>query len=386
MQIPTERMNKVPYIGIRSVFEKAKRLQEEGKKIIHMEIGRPDFDTPQEIKDAANNALQKGMVKYTSNFGMDKLRETIASKISEETGVETKDKEILVTPGAIVALGLAIFGLVDIEEEILIPAPSYPAYYKQAIFAGAIPVSVPLREENGFKLSIDDLEERVSSKTKMLIINSPHNPTGVMLDYEDLKKIADFVKKHDLILVSDECYETITYDMEHISMTNFTELKDRVVVINSTSKSFSMTGWRVGYIASNEELINTMVRVQQDLTICACSFAQAGAVYAYKNRDLSKHMLEKFKERKEIVFKYLDEINSIDYVKPSGAFYVFPSIKKLNMSSEQFCDLILEKTGVALVPGNAFGEYGEGFFRLAYSCSNEDLEEGLEKIKKLLNS
>ncbi len=386
MKTPTERMSKVPVIGIRSVFEKAKKLQEEGKRIIHMEIGRPDFDTPQEIKDAANNALQSGMVKYTSNFGTDELREVIANKIVEDTGVEIEAEEILVTPGAIVALGAATFGLVDMGEEILIPVPSYPAYYKQAIFAGAKPVTVPLREENNFKLSVKDLEERVTDKTKMLIINSPHNPTGVMLDYEDLKDIAQFVKKHDLILVSDECYETIIYEKKHISMINFPEIKDRTIVINSTSKSFAMTGWRVGYVAGNEEFINTMVRIQQDLTICACSFAQAGAAFAYRNRHLSDSMVEKFKERRKVVFKYLDEIEGIDYVKPSGAFYVFPSIKKLNMSSEQFCDYIIEKTGVALVPGNAFGKYGEGFFRLAYSCSKEDLEEGLEKIKKLLNS
>ncbi|MCG8513588.1 MAG: pyridoxal phosphate-dependent aminotransferase [Halanaerobiales bacterium] len=386
MRTITERMKQVPYAGIRVVYEKAKKLESQGKKIIHMEIGRPDFDTPAVIKEKAIDALQKGFVHYTSNFGLDELREAVARKMTEENQVPTNFQEVIITPGASAALAVAILGLLDIDEEVLIPSPLYPAYPKLVTMAGGIPVTVPLNFKNGFKLTVDALEKRVTDKTKMLIINTPHNPTGAVYGDQELSDIAEFVREKDLIVIADECYEKIVFDGEHISMARLPGMKERTVTVNSTSKTFSMTGWRIGFLTAPLAMINSIVKVQQNLTICAPSFAQIGSIVAYeKGEELIKEMISEFTRRKSIVTDWLQRTKKIEYVEPGGSLYVFPSIHKLGMSSEQFSDYILNEAGVAVAPGKDFGPNGEGFVRIAFTCSTQELTEGMEKIKKAID-
>lgn len=386
MKLPTERMKKIPFIGIREIFEKARSFERQGKSIIHMEIGRPDFDTPAVAKEAAIKALKEGFVHYTSNYGMDELKRAIADKLREENKVEyNPDDEIIVTTGAVEGLALAMFGLLDIGDQVLVPSPCFPAYTNQIKLAGADVVSVPLKIENGFKLDIEELRRKITPKSKMLVINSPQNPTGSVLEKDDLEKIADFAKEHDLFVVSDECYERIIYDAEHISIASLPGMQERTIIVNACSKTYSMTGWRIGFVASTPEIIDSMVRVHQDVTTCACSFAQAGAVEALRHgRSAVEAMVREFRRRRDLVVKYLDQIEGLEYVKPQGAFYVFPSIKNFNMGAEEFCDYILKEAGVALVPGNAFGDYGEDFVRIAYSSSYEKIEEGMQRIKEAI--
>lgn len=383
MKVPTERMKKIPFAGIRDIFEKAKKLEEKGRKIIHMEIGRPDFDTPLQIKEKAIESLKNSFVHYTSNYGMDELRKQIARKLTKENNIETSYEEVIVTPGASMALATAIFGLLDEGDEVLIPSPRYPAYPKQVMMAGGVSVPVQKKIEYDFKLRRQDLEEKVTKKTKMLVINTPNNPTGAVLDYDNLTEIAEFAKENDIIVVTDECYEKIIYNREHISLASLPGMKERTVTINSTSKSFSMTGWRIGFVSASKEIINSIIKVPQNLVICPTSFAQAGAVIAYeKGEELIKEMVDDFKKRKEIVTGYLDQIEGIDYVEPAGALYVFPYIKELGMSSKEICDYLLKEAGVAVAAGNDFGEYGEGYIRIAYTCSKNELKEGMENIKE----
>lgn len=388
MRLPTDRISNISASGIRKVFEKARSLEKLGKKIIHMEIGRPNFDTPLPIKEVAIKALQTGMVHYTSNYGIDELREAIANKLTEENQVETKSSEVIVTTGAIEGLAIAMLGLLDIGDEVLIPNPYFPSYSNQVKLSGAAPIFIPLRSENRFKIDIDDLKKAVTKKTKMILINTPHNPTGAVYDYDDLEAVADFAKEYDLLVISDECYEKIIYDKQHISIASLPNMKERTIIVNSTSKSYSMTGWRVGFVSSSEQIIDSMIKVHQDLTTCSCSFAQAGTVFAYNSRDTYiNEMVKDFRLRRNIVMQHLDMVpDKIDYIEPYGGFYVFPNIEKTGMSSNKFCDYILNEAGVALVSGSAFGDYGEGFIRLAYSCSKEDLEDGMRRLVKAIKA
>ncbi len=382
MQLPTEKLNKITRTGIRKVFDKARNYEKEGRKIIHMEIGRPDFDTPALIKEEAIRSMLAGNVHYTSNLGMDELKEAIARKLLEDNNLQVDpQKEIIITAGAVEGLALAMLGLIDAGDEVLIPNPAFTSYHNQALHGGGVPVAVPLRQENSFQPLLKDLEERVSERTKMLVINTPHNPTGAVYDGDTLAGLAAFARKHDLLVLSDECYEDIIYGREHISIACLPGMKERTVTVNSTSKAFSMTGWRVGFVCSSPEIIDYMLRIHQDLVICACSFAQEGAALAYnKRREIIPPMVASFEKRRNLVIEHLDRIKVLDYVRPEGGFYVFPSIKGLGMGDWQFCDYILDEAGVAVVPGKEFGNYGEGYFRLAYSCSYEDLEEGLTAI------
>lgn len=386
MHLSTDKMNSISASGIRKVFENAKKLEKQGKRIVHMEIGRPDFDTPFPIKKQAIHALNGGMVHYTSNYGIDELREAVADKLVNDNGIDAKSSEIIITTGAIEGLALTMLSLLDNDDEVLIPNPCFTSYMNQVRFSGGKPILIPLTFQNNFKIDINDLENAITSKTKMVLINTPHNPTGTVYDYNDLKAIADFAKKNDLLVVSDECYEKITYDKKHISIASLPNMKERTVIINSASKSYSMTGWRVGFVSSNEQIIDNMVKIHQDLTTCASSFAQAAAVIAYKNcNSYINDMVGDYKIRRGIVMKYLDIVpDRIQYKKPEGAFYFFLDISKTKVSSEEFCNYMLNEAGVALVPGNAFGLYGEGFIRLSYTCSKSDLKLGMENLVRAL--
>ena len=352
-----------------------------------MEIGRPDFDTPDEIKEEAVRSLREGNVHYTSNFGIDELKEAIADKLKEDNHLEVEPKkEILVTAGAVEGLALSMMSLLDTGDEVLIPSPAFTSYHNQALHPGGVPVVVPLRLENGFKPLLSDLEARVTQNTKMLVLNTPHNPTGAVYDKTTLEDLAAFARRHDLLVISDECYEDFIYEGEHISIADLPGMKERTVTVNSTSKAFSMTGWRVGFVSASAEIIDYMIRIHQDLVICACSFAQTGAALAYRRRkELISPMVASFKKRRQLVNEQLERMEGMEYMRPEGGFYVFPSIKKFGLGDWEFCDYLLDEAGVAVVPGSSFGSSGEGFIRMAFSCSSQDLEEGFTNMRKAID-
>ncbi len=386
MRLPTEKMKKIERAGIRKIVEKAQAYEKEGRKIYHMEIGRPDFDTPEAVKEEAIRSLKAGHVHYTSNYGLERLRRAIAEKLAGENKIDADpDRELVVTAGAVEGLALAIIALLDPGDEVLVLNPCFITYENQVLHPGGIPVSVPLRAENGFKPDIKDLEAGLSDKTRMLIINTPHNPTGVVYSLEVMAELARFAVKHDLLVVSDECYEKIIFDREHISIASLPGMKERTVTVNSVSKSFSMTGWRVGFVHSSAEITDYMLRVHQDLVICPTTFAQEGAAYALENTEnLVAPMVEAFKQRRNLVVERLDQMQVLEYVRPEGGFYVFPHLNKPGLDDWEFCDYMLDEAGVAIVPGPAFGRYGAGHFRLSYSCSLDELDRGLRAMAKAL--
>ncbi len=381
-----ERLENVTFSGIRDVFETVSRLEREGKDIVHMEIGRPDFDTPEPIKQAAIKALNQGFVYYTSSAGITELREAIARKLAQDNGISVSPTGLVVTAGASEAIFCSIMTFLNPGDEVIIPEPMYVYYKDWAEFAGATTVSVPLRKERGYQPDPDEIEGLINDRTRMLVLNYPHNPTGVVLDRKILDEIADLVIKEDLLVLSDEIYERITYgDVENVSPASLPGMEDRTLTVNGFSKSYSMTGWRLGYVAGEEELIQPLLKTRQHTSNCPCSFGQKGAVIAL--RDCQSHlesMVEEFDRRRNLVIEALNQITGLELVKPMGAFYAFPSIKGFDLDSYQMAEYLLEEANVAVVPGAEFGKTGEGHVRIAYSTSYRQLEEGLQRIHRAL--
>jgi aminotransferase len=383
------RMNAIPFSGIRKIFQAAVALEREGKEVIHLEVGRPDFDTPQHIKEAAKRALDEGFVHYTSNYGAPELREAIAQKLLNENGIRVDaENEVIVTVGANEAILLAMLALLDPDDEVLIPDPIWLHYFYCARLAEAKPIHVPLREENKFQIDPSDLEEAISPRTKMVVVNSPHNPTGAVLGKKTLEAIARIAIEHDLLVISDEIYEKIIYDgVQHYSMASLPGMAERTLTVNGFSKAYSMTGWRLGYVAARKTLIDSLIRVHQYSATCATSFAQKGAVAAYRaSQDCVRDMVNEFDRRRRFLVESLEEIEGVSCVRPEGAFYVFPSVKGLGVPDEKLATYLLEEAGVALVPGSAFGKYGQGYLRLSYANSYQNIEAAVERIDKALRN
>ncbi len=383
------RMSAVPFSGIRKIFQAAVELEREGKDVIHLEVGRPDFDTPEHIKEAAKQALDEGFVHYTSNYGTPELREAIAEKLLKENGIQIDpENEVVVTVGANEAILMAMLALLDPGDEVLIPDPIWLHYFYCAQLAEAKPVHVPLREENKFQIDPSDLEQAITPKSKMIVVNTPHNPSGAVLGMKTLEAIAQIAIEHDLLVLSDEIYEKIIYDdVEHHSMASLPGMADRTLTVNGFSKAYSMTGWRLGYVAGRKNLVDSLIRVHQYSATCATSFAQKGAVAAYRgSQDKVHDMLNEFDHRRRFLIEALEDIEGVSCVRPEGAFYVFPSVKKLGVPDETLANYLLQKANVALVPGSAFGEYGQGYLRLSYANSYQNIERAMERIKKALRN
>ncbi len=379
-----ERMDDIPFSGIRKVMEQVDTLKAQGRTIYPFYIGRPDFDTPQHIKDAAKKALDDGLIAYTSNYGLPELRQAIAAKLQKENHFTADpDKEIIVTVGANEAVLMIMVGLLNPGDEVLIPDPMWLHYFYCARLAGARVVSVPLSESDGYQLNPDDIEKRITPRTKMIVVNSPHNPTGVVYTRETLEAVANIAAKHNLLVVSDEIYERIIFDgQKHISMATFPQIAGQVITVNGFSKSYAMTGWRLGYVVAPPELTRVLIRVHQYTTVCATSFAQAGATAALTGPQESIDMMvSKFDERRKVIIDTFAEMPGAGLVKPTGAFYTFPNLSALDPSSEVVAAKLLAATGVAVVPGSAFGEAGEGHVRLAYSASLANVTDGMAALK-----
>ena len=380
-----ERMQHIPFSGIREVFEEILRRERNGKSIIHLEIGRPDFDTPLNIKAKAQKALEEGLVHYTSNYGLLELREAVARKLEKDNGLSYRpEDEIIITVGANEAVFLAMMALLNPGEEVLVPSPCWTHYYQCARLCGAVPVSVPLKRENHYLPDVSDFEPHVSAKTKMLVINTPHNPTGAVFEKSSLEELADFAEAHDLLVLSDEIYEKLIYNgKEHISFASLNDTWNRTVTVNGFSKIFSMTGWRLGYVAAPREFTTAMIKVHQYTTVCATAFAQYGAIEALTgDQQAVRDMAADFDRRRELVCRRLQAMPGLELVEPNGAFYALPHITLPGMDSREFAKFLLENAGIAVVPGEAFGDFAAGTVRLSYANSMENLELAMDRMGK----
>jgi aminotransferase len=378
-------MELVPFSGIRKVFERAKALEREGRPVIFLETGRPDFDTPAHIKQAAKQALDSGDVHYTSNYGTLELRAAIAEKLQRENQL-TYDPgtEILVTIGAAEAIFDAFLGFLNPDDEVLYPEPSWVNYAAAARLAGATPVPIPLRESNRYQFDLDELRARITSRTRLLVVVSPHNPTGTVQAPEVLRQLAELADRHNLLVLSDEIYERIIYDDQvHLSLAACPGMRERTITVNGFSKAYSMTGWRIGYAAAPQQIIQAMNRVHQYNVSCACAFAQAGAVAALKgSQDCVSTMVAEFRRRREMVVSAINGIRGLSCLKPGGAFYVWVNISQMGVSAEEFSIGLLEDRFVSSVPGTVFGDSGQGYVRFSYANSYERLEEAMRRLKQ----
>lgn len=378
------KFNKVGPSGIRKINEKTLEMERAGKKIYHFEVGRPDFDTPKIIKDATIKSIENGDVFYTSNYGIMPLREAVAEKLRNENNLDYTAKEVLITAGASESIYDSYSLILEEDDEILLPNPCWPNYVNAAHIMGAVPVRYSLAEENDFQIDFDELEGLVTEKTKAIVIINPSNPIGSMFTLETLEKLADFAKKKDILVISDEIYEKIIYgNKKHISIASLDGMKERTITINGFSKTYSMTGFRLAYIAAPEEFIRVLNIIHQHNTSCATSFVQHGGITAIKEGgDAVEEMVKEYKRRRDYIVEKVNSIEGLSSNAPDGAFYAFINIKGLGVSSEEFCNYLLDEECVAIVPGTVFGSAGEGFVRFSYASSYEDIVEGLNRMEK----
>ncbi len=377
-----DRMNSIPPSGTINMFELALMFEKKGEKVIHLEVGEPEFDTPSYIKKAALESLEKGFTHYTSSRGIYELRAAICEDLSERGCKYTPD-EILVTPGAKHAILCAILATLNPGDEVLIPTPAWPTYHVIVKMAEAKPVNIPTQQL--YEINFDILEKSVTDKTRMIIINSPNNPTGGVIDKNVLERIAEIASKHDLLILSDEIYDRIVYDgFKQVSFASLKDMKERTILINGFSKTYAMTGWRLGYAAAEKYLIDNFLRIQQNSTTCPTSFVQTAALKALKTKtdDLNK-MIRIYEQRRKLIVDLLNEVKNVSCELPKGAFYVFPSYN-LPIKSMVLAEKILKETKVCITPGSVF--YGENHLRLSYAVADEDIIEALNRLKNFFNS
>ncbi len=372
-------------LGTETAFEvlaKAKALEAKGKSVVHLEIGEPDFDTPQNIKKAAIDAINNGFTHYGPSAGLPEHRKAIAEYISQTRGIEVDPDEVVVTPGAKPIIFFTILTWLRPGDEVLTPSPGFPIYESMINFVGAKPVLYPLREENNFDIDIDEFKKLVSPMTKMIILNSPQNPTGSVLSKETLYEISRIVKEdNDMLVISDEVYSEIIYEGKHSSIASIDGMKDRTVIIDGYSKTFAMTGWRCGYGIMNKDLAKYVSQLQTNSTSCTATFTQIACIEALKGpKDDVKNMVEEFRKRRDIIVDGLNKIPGFTCKMPKGAFYVFPNIKGTGKTAKELQEYLLNEAGVACLSGTAFGAYGKGYLRFSYANSVENIKEALKRI------
>jgi len=378
-------------LGTETAFEvlaKAKALEKLGKDVVHLEIGEPDFDTPKNIKEVAIKAINAGYTHYGPSAGIPELRETIAQYISKTRGIKVESDEVVVTPGAKPIMFFSILALVNPGEEVLYPNPGFPIYESMVNFVGAKPVPIPLKEENDFRLDHEYVKGKITKKTKMIILNSPENPTGGVLTREDLKVIADCIAERDDVLVlSDEIYSRIVYEGKHESIASLPGMKEKTILLDGFSKTYAMTGWRLGYGVMRKDLAQKIAQLQTNSNSCTCTFIQMAGVEALKGSQTEPERMDaEFKKRREVIVSGLNDIKGITCKKPRGAFYVFPNITGTGMDCRKLGDYLLNEAGVAVLPGTSFGKYGEGYLRLSFANSVENIKKAIDRISKALRN
>lgn len=373
--------------GIRKFFD----IVAEMKDAISLGVGEPDFDTPWHIRDEGIYSLEQGRTFYTSNSGLKELKMEIAAYMQRTLGVQYHyNNEIFITVGGSEAIDLMMRALVNPGDEVLIPQPSYVSYEPCAVLAGATPVIINLKEENRFRLTARELEEAITDKTKILVLPFPNNPTGAIMEKEDLEALAPIIEKHDLYVLSDEIYSELTYtdenaDNVHVSIASLPGMKERTIVVNGFSKAFAMTGWRLGYACGPSLIIQQMIKIHQYCIMCAPTTSQYAAVEALRNGAEDVRMMrESYNERRRFVLHMLKEMD-LPCFEPQGAFYVFPCIKEFGMSSDEFAEQLLREEKVAIVPGTAFGDCGEGYLRISYAYSIDNLRKALVRLQSFVN-
>ncbi len=381
-----DRMSHLGTEGAFVILAKARELERKGKSVLHFEIGQPDFPTPQNIREAAKKALDEGKTGYTPSAGIYELREAVAEYISESRGVDVRPEEVVITVGAKMGIFASILALVNPGEEVIIPSPAYPAYESVTRFVGGVVKTIKLREERNFSPSGEEIASAVSDKTKVILINTPCNPTGGVYTREDLEDIYEVVKRRDLVVISDEIYEHIIFDgRKHESALSIPGAKERTILIGGFSKSWSMTGWRLGWVVAPREVAEKIANIQLNVASCPVSFAQYAAIEAIKNSwESVREMVREYQERRDIIYEGINSIPGFRMIKPLATFYAFPNVMKLGVDSRKLADMLLEEAGVALLPGTFFGREGEGYLRLSFATSKEVIKEGIERIKSFI--
>jgi len=373
----------IPPSGIRKFFDIVNEMED----AISLGVGEPDFVTPWHIRNAGIESLKDGHTYYTSNWGLIELREEISKFYDRKYGLKFNPKdEVFVTVGGSEAVDAAIRALVEVGDEVLIPEPSFVCYKPCVNLIGGIPVPIVTTQEDNFKLTPENLISKITPKTKLLILSYPNNPTGAIMTKEDLEKIVDVIKDKDIMVISDEIYSELTYGKKHASIAQFPEMKDKTIIINGFSKAYAMTGWRLGYALGHKDIISAMIKIHQYAIMSSPTTSQYAAIEALKNGDSDIEMMKnEYDIRRRVLVDGLNKIG-LECFEPLGAFYVFPSIKSTGLTSEKFCEELLKREKLAVIPGSAFGESGEGFVRISYAYSLEKIKKALIKIESFVNS
>jgi len=377
-----DRMNQ---LGTETAFEvlvKARALEAKGRSIVHLEIGEPDFDTPAPIRAAAVKAIEDGFTHYGPAAGLPEVREAIAAYIAKDRGFPVRPDQVVVTPGGKPVLTFAVLACVNPGDEVIVPNPGFPIYESAVRLAGGTPVSLVLREERGFRIGAEDIEKLLTPRTKMLILNSPHNPTGSVLTPRDLDEIAALLRDREIFVLSDEIYSKILYDGTHETIATRGDMAERTILLDGFSKTYAMTGWRLGYGVMNTALAKHVARLATNVYSCATTFVQRAALTALSGpQDEVRAMVAEFRRRRDVIVAGLNGIPGVRCAKPEGAFYVFPNIRDLGMRSADAEHALLQDGGVAALSGTAFGSHGEGYLRFSYANSIENIREGLKRFE-----
>ena len=383
-----ERMNSLGVEGAFIVLAKARDLERQGRSIIHLEIGEPGYQPPKHVLDATKRAVEEGKTKYTPASGIYELREAIAERVSSSRGVEVGPENVVVTVGAKMAIFAALMAFIDPGDEVIIPMPAYPSYESVTRFVGGVVKPVVLKEERKFSPDVNDILEKVTDKTKAIVINTPSNPTGGIYRREDLEEIVNLALKRDILIISDEIYEDIIFDgRKHESVLSVAGAEEVTVLVSGFSKTWAMTGYRLGYAVAKEEVAQKIAQIQLNAASCPVHFAQVAAVEAIRGPlDEVERMVRDYERKRDVIYEEVQRIEGFTMVKPAGTFYAFPNIRKTGMSSEELADKLLNEAGVALLPGTAFGEPGEGFLRISFAGPMEDIVEGMRRIKEFMES
>lgn len=372
----------IPPSGIRKFFD----IVSEMEGAISLGVGEPDFDTPWHVRDAGIRSLEMGKTFYTSNAGLKELKQEICNYMKRRMQVEYDyNKEVMVTIGGSEAIDAALRAMLDPGDEVLIPQPSYVSYVPCTILAGGVPVVIELEEKDQFRLTREKLLEKITDRTKLLVLPFPNNPTGAIMEREDLEAVAEIVKEKDLFVISDEIYAELTYRKKHVTIASLPGMKERTVLINGFSKAYAMTGWRIGYACAPTQILKQMLKIHQYAIMCAPTTSQYAAVEAVKNGDNDiEEMKRSYDERRRYLLKEFRSLG-MDCFEPYGAFYMFPCIKRFHMTSEEFATRLLREEKIAIVPGTAFGDCGEGYLRVSYAYSLEDLKRAIRRIRRFVN-
>ncbi len=381
------RMDKILVETAFEVLVRARELEAQGKKVIHLELGEPDFDTPAHIREAAKKALDEGWTHYGPTQGLPELREIIARHISETRGIHVGPEHVCVVPGGKPIIFFPMLALLEEGDEVIYPNPGFPIYESMIGVCGAKPVPIPLLEDRHFSFDLNILEDRLSDRTKMIVLNSPQNPTGGLIPKEDIVAIADLVRDRDLIILSDEIYSRIYYEERPFSIASLPGMQEKTIILDGFSKIYAMTGWRIGYGVMPAWLAQAVNKLMVNSNSCTATFTQRAAMAALTGpQEESERMVAEFKRRRDAFVKGLNELPGFRCNLPRGAFYAFPNITGTGMGSKELADALLNEAGVAGLSGTAFGAYGEGFLRLSYANSYENLMEAVERIDRFLGS